>query len=65
MRLHALFFDVYTGDFQMFSREKERFVEVNEAEYEHLVIDGESYVDPKLIAEQRKQLLISKLGKQQ
>lgn len=57
VKLNALWFDRYTGDFYMFSREKERFVEVNEDHYNHLCIDGESYEDKHLIAKQKKELL--------
>jgi len=49
VKLNALWFDIYDGDFQMFSREKQRFVEVTEESYEHLAVDGDSYVDPKLV----------------
>ena len=43
VRLHALYFDIYDGDFHMFSRERKRFVEVDDDTYNHLVTDGESY----------------------
>jgi len=40
VHLHAFWFDVYTGDFHMFSRERKRFVLVSEETYQHLVTDG-------------------------
>ena len=43
VRLNAMWFDVYTGDFYMFSRERQSFVEVTKATYAHLVSDGESW----------------------
>ena len=43
VRLNAMWFDVYTGDFYMFSRERETFVQVTQATYEHLVADAESW----------------------
>lgn len=42
VRLHAFWFDIYTGDFHVFSREKKRFIEVSEETYKHLVADGEA-----------------------
>ena len=43
VRLNAMWFDVYTGDFYMFSRERETFVKVTQATYAHLVADAESW----------------------
>jgi len=43
VRLSAMWFDIYTGDFYMFSRERETFVEVTNANYAHLVADAECW----------------------
>ncbi|KAK2171408.1 hypothetical protein NP493_1071g00027 [Ridgeia piscesae] len=43
VRLNAMWFDVYTGDFYMFSRERETFVLVTQTSYEHLVADAECW----------------------
>ena len=45
VRLHALWIDVYTGDFHMFCRDSNRFMLVNEESYENLLADGESNID--------------------
>ncbi|XP_077988628.1 beta carbonic anhydrase 1-like [Glandiceps talaboti] len=39
VRLHAMWFDVYSGDVYLFSRQEKRFVEINEGSYEKLFID--------------------------
>lgn len=36
LHIHALWFDIYTGDIYYFSRQQKRFVEVNEDSYEKL-----------------------------
>lgn len=36
LKLHAMWFDVYTGDFYMFSRDQQRFIEIDEASAEQL-----------------------------
>ncbi|KAK3581678.1 hypothetical protein CHS0354_022605 [Potamilus streckersoni] len=42
VRLHAMWFDIYTGNVYMFSREKKRFIEINEENLYHLITDAES-----------------------
>lgn len=44
VRLHAMWFDIYTGNVFLFSRQRKQFVEVNEETFEHLLEDSESYV---------------------
>jgi len=39
--LHALWFDVHTGDFYMFSPSQQRFLCVTEEHYERLIADSE------------------------
>ena len=43
VRLSAMWFDIYTGDFYMFSRERQSFIEVTHSSYAHLVADAESW----------------------
>ncbi|KAI0233246.1 Beta carbonic anhydrase 1 [Lamellibrachia satsuma] len=43
VRLNAMWFDIYTGDVYMFSRERQSFIQVTKATYAHLVSDGESW----------------------
>lgn len=44
VRLHGLWFDLYGGDFYLFSRNQERFLIVTEENYRHLVEDGEGQI---------------------
>ncbi len=43
VRFSAMGFDIYTGDFYMFSRERKSFIEVTNSSYAHLVADAESW----------------------
>lgn len=43
--MHALWIDVYTGDFYMFCRDFNKFVLVTDESYENLLADGESNAD--------------------
>ncbi|ESO08091.1 hypothetical protein HELRODRAFT_156650 [Helobdella robusta] len=45
VRMHALWIDIYTGDFYMFCRDYNRFVLVDEESYQNLLDDGESVTD--------------------
>ncbi|XP_070542501.1 beta carbonic anhydrase 1-like [Ptychodera flava] len=38
VHLHAMWFDIYSGDVYLFSRERKRFVEITEDSYDHLSI---------------------------
>ncbi|XP_046548515.1 beta carbonic anhydrase 1-like [Haliotis rubra] len=42
VRLHAMWFDIYTGNCFMFSRERKMFVEITEDNYAHLIKDAHS-----------------------
>jgi carbonic anhydrase len=44
VRLHALWFDIYSGDFYQFSRSREHFLNVTEENYRHLLEDGEGEI---------------------
>ena len=48
VRLHALWFDIYGGDFYLFSRSRQRFLPVTEEFYRHLVEDGEGEIQSNL-----------------
>lgn len=41
IRLHALWFDIQAGDFYMFSRSQQRFLNVTEENWEHFIVDSE------------------------
>jgi carbonic anhydrase len=41
--LHALWFDIYTGDIYYFSRQKKRFVDVNETSFSPILEEILSY----------------------
>lgn len=41
--LHALWFDIYTGDIYYFSRQKKRFVEINESSFYTLMEEVLTY----------------------
>jgi len=41
VHLHALWFDIHDGDFYMFSRSQQCFLNVTEEHYEQLVADSE------------------------
>lgn len=41
IRLHAMWFDVYTGNVHLFSREKQRFLVIDENSVEHLLTDSQ------------------------
>lgn len=43
VHLNALWLDIGTGDFHMFSREKKSYLKVDESTFEHLLKDGQSY----------------------
>jgi len=43
VHLHALWFDIYTGDIYYFSRQKKRFVEVNESSFYPLMEEVLNY----------------------
>ncbi|KAL5004406.1 hypothetical protein ScPMuIL_017862 [Solemya velum] len=42
VRLHAMWFDIYTGEVYMFSRARKVFMEINEHNYSHLLYDADS-----------------------
>ena len=37
MRIHAMWFDIYTGDVFLFSRNNKRFLEITEKTYKELM----------------------------
>jgi len=43
LHIHALWFDIYTGDIYYFSRQSKRFVEINEANIDNLVEEVSKY----------------------
>lgn len=43
LHIHALWFDIYTGDIYYFSRQSKRFVEINEDNVEKLVEEVSKY----------------------
>ncbi|VVC24333.1 Carbonic anhydrase [Cinara cedri] len=43
LHIHALWFDIYTGDIYYFSRQKKKFVEINEMNVEKLVEEVSKY----------------------
>jgi carbonic anhydrase len=43
LHVHALWFDIYTGDIYYFSRASKRFVEINETTESHLLKEIMTY----------------------
>jgi len=43
LHIHALWFDIYTGDIYYFSRRSKKFVEINEVNIDKLVEEVSKY----------------------
>lgn len=43
LHIHALWFDIYTGDIYYFSRQNKKFIEINETNVEKLVVEVTKY----------------------
>nr|CAD7446618.1 unnamed protein product [Timema bartmani]CAD7456004.1 unnamed protein product [Timema tahoe]CAD7605111.1 unnamed protein product [Timema genevievae] len=43
LHIHALWFDIYTGDIYFFSRQSKRFVEINETTIKQLLLEVKTY----------------------
>jgi carbonic anhydrase len=47
MRVHAMFFDIYSGDVFLYSRAKRRFMLIDESSLDHLIGDSTNVVLPQ------------------
>ena len=43
VRLHAMWLDIYSGEFYMFSRERKHFIPISSDNYKHLEKDGDCW----------------------
>ncbi|XP_060068847.1 beta carbonic anhydrase 1-like [Ylistrum balloti] len=54
VKLHAMWFDIYTGEVFMFSRTQQKFIEINDQNINHLLHDAYRKVETIPLAEQRR-----------